>query len=132
MLARARERVPGGVFVEADVTRPWPLPDASADAVLVDLVLEHVADLDPVMREAARVLRPGGRLRICELHPDRQRAGAQARFVEDGDEIRVPAFLHPADAFLAAATDFSVARRDDDAAPGDATPRLLTVVLVRR
>jgi 2-polyprenyl-6-hydroxyphenyl methylase/3-demethylubiquinone-9 3-methyltransferase len=37
-----------------------PLPDQSADCVVCVDVLEHVADLDRVLDEIARVLRPGG------------------------------------------------------------------------
>ena len=68
MLARARERVAGrGVtFVRHDVREPWPLDDASADVVIGNLVLEHVADLAPVYAEAARVLTPGGELFFCD------------------------------------------------------------------
>lgn len=39
-----------------------PEADGSFDFVLSNSVLEHVVDLGPVLREVARVLRPGGRL----------------------------------------------------------------------
>jgi len=38
-----------------------PYPDNSFATVLSNSVLEHIPDLDPVLREAQRVLRPGGR-----------------------------------------------------------------------
>ncbi len=37
-----------------------PEPDGSFDFVISNSVLEHVPDLAPVLKEAARVLRPGG------------------------------------------------------------------------
>lgn len=46
-----------------------PFPDASFDFVTSNQVFEHVADLDAVLAEIARVMKPGGRL-LC-LFPDR-------------------------------------------------------------
>ncbi len=48
-----------------------PLPDASCDLVLVFLVLHHVRDHATAAAEIARVLRPGGRVLIRSLFPDR-------------------------------------------------------------
>lgn len=39
-----------------------PLPDRSVDCVFSSNVLEHVRDLDALLAECARVLRPGGRM----------------------------------------------------------------------
>lgn len=46
-----------------------PFDDASFDCVTSNQVFEHVSDLDAVLAEIARVLKPGGRL-LC-LFPDR-------------------------------------------------------------
>jgi ubiquinone/menaquinone biosynthesis C-methylase UbiE len=43
-----------------------PLPDASVDAAILRSVLGHVADVSVAITELARVLRPGGRLSLCE------------------------------------------------------------------
>lgn len=42
--------------------RQVPMPDASVDAVLATEVLEHVFNLEELLAELRRVLRPGGRL----------------------------------------------------------------------
>jgi len=86
MLDVARRRVSAAHvrFVEHDITRAWPVEAASVDVVVGNLVLEHLPDLQPVFSEAARVLRPGGELFLCELHPYRQLRGGQAHF-EDAE-----------------------------------------------
>jgi 2-polyprenyl-6-hydroxyphenyl methylase/3-demethylubiquinone-9 3-methyltransferase len=58
-LAQARDH--GVVTVRADVRR-LPFPDATADVVSAGEILEHVPDLDGVVAEACRVLRPRGLL----------------------------------------------------------------------
>jgi 2-polyprenyl-6-hydroxyphenyl methylase/3-demethylubiquinone-9 3-methyltransferase len=58
-LPLAREH--GVVPVRGDVMR-LPFPDGVADVVVAGEVLEHVADPPGLVREACRVLRPGGTL----------------------------------------------------------------------
>src|SRR5215211_6168794 len=95
-VARRRVRAQHVRFVEHDITRPWPVDASSIDVVVGNLVLEHVRDLGPIYAEAARVLRPGGALFLCELHPYRQLRGAQARFedIETSETVPVTAFQH--------------------------------------
>lgn len=137
MLARARERIssPRVQFVTADLTAPWPFGDRAFDLVVANLVLEHVQDLDHVFGEARRVLQPGGRLYVGELHPYRQLQGAQARFQDAGSgcEVRVPAFVHTVSESVngAIGAGFAVARLDEWQADGDGVPRLLTLLCHR-
>ena len=65
MLERAREKVPDGECHEADL-HDLPLPDDHVDLVLCALALMHFPDLDPVLAELVRVLRPGGHLVISD------------------------------------------------------------------
>jgi malonyl-CoA O-methyltransferase len=77
MLAQARAAVPDPHvrFTRHDLRLPWPVADRSVDLIVGNLVLEHIERLDPVFAEVARVLRPGGTLYLCELHPFRQARG---------------------------------------------------------
>jgi malonyl-CoA O-methyltransferase len=140
MLARARERVRAPIvrFARHDVRHRWPASDASLDVVIGDLVLEHLADLAPVYTEAARVLRPGGRLFVCELHPFRQWRGAGARFTDaaTGQEVRVAAHVHTVAEYVNGGIAAGLVLRslgewlEPDAA-SDLPPRLLSVLFGR-
>ncbi len=68
-LACAALHAPAGRcgFVRADLTRT-PFADATADLVLVSDVIEHVDDPAGALREAARLIRPGGALFVSTLN----------------------------------------------------------------
>ncbi len=69
MLARARARpLPGGGWKQAPAER-LPFKDGWFDAVVMRQVV-HLVDRSRAFAEAARVLRPGGRLVIATFHPD--------------------------------------------------------------
>jgi SAM-dependent methyltransferase len=55
-----RAFLPHDRLIAIDPIEPYPLADASFDVVLSNQVFEHVADLDALAREVARVTRPGG------------------------------------------------------------------------
>ena len=48
--------------VDLDAT-PWPWPDDTFSLIVAEHVFEHLADVESALRECARVLEPGGRLR---------------------------------------------------------------------
>jgi demethylmenaquinone methyltransferase / 2-methoxy-6-polyprenyl-1,4-benzoquinol methylase len=64
MLARARGR--GAALVQADAGA-LPLRDGRVDAVTCGFALRNVTCIPQVLAEAARVLRPGGRLVLLEV-----------------------------------------------------------------
>src|SRR5262249_12792045 len=60
---RARARLP---FVAGDALA-LPFADATFDAVTISFGLRNVADVPLALQEMARVVRPGGRLVVCEF-----------------------------------------------------------------
>jgi ubiquinone/menaquinone biosynthesis C-methylase UbiE len=68
MLDIARGKVPGGDFRLGRV-EALPLDDASVDLITCALALTHVPELEPVLREFGRVLRPGGAVVLSDIHP---------------------------------------------------------------
>jgi SAM-dependent methyltransferase len=138
MLAIARARAGAGdprcTWLHADVLATAPLPIAAGgfDLALVVLVLEHVRDLAPPFAAIARALRPGGVLRVVEIHPDLVGAGTVAHFHDaaaGGGEVRFTSVAHPVASITRALAEAGlvVERADEDTAAGAllaAAPRL--------
>jgi ArsR family transcriptional regulator len=71
MLAAARRRLDGAanVDVRQGELEALPIERASVDTVVMSLVLHYIAEPAKALGEAARVVRPGGRLIIVDMMP---------------------------------------------------------------
>ncbi len=63
-LERARGRLPSVTAVRVAPDEPLPFADGSFHLVLCAETIEHVRDVQLLLSEARRVLRPGGRLAV--------------------------------------------------------------------
>jgi SAM-dependent methyltransferase len=68
LLEAAREAQPDADFFLADAAE-LPFADASFDLVVAFNSLMDIDDMPGAVREAARVLEPGGRVCVCVTHP---------------------------------------------------------------
>jgi SAM-dependent methyltransferase len=78
-VATSRYRDPRISFGYADLLAPWAMPQ-QYDFALVALVLEHLPMLEPTLLSLARAIKPGGRVRIIDHHPDTVAAGSYTHF----------------------------------------------------
>lgn len=131
-VARLRVSDPRCAWVQAtleELAGAPALPAAIAapfDAALIVLVLEHVADLALPFTAAARLLRPGGVLRIVEIHPGLVDGGTVAHFQADGTEVRFTSFAHPIDELGSAlrTAGFAIDSLDEHVAAGGLLARV--------
>jgi malonyl-CoA O-methyltransferase len=102
MMQKAKEKISANhvQFRTADLTQRWPCDDARYDLISVNLVLEHISNLDHIFTEAARVLLPGGIFLVNELHPFKQYIGTKARFERGTEVVEVDVFVHHVSEFI--------------------------------
>lgn len=104
MLARARARAPQATLAAGSLLA-LPVPDASVDVAVCALALMHLPDLRPAIAELARVLRPGGRLVLSDLHPTMLTLGGGALYQgADGELGRVAGWVHRHEDYVSAFT----------------------------
>ncbi|MEO3973682.1 class I SAM-dependent methyltransferase [Streptomyces sp. CAU 1734] len=102
MLAHARRKAPAAEFREGRL-EALPLEDASVDLAISTLALTHLPDLRPGIAELARVVRPGGRVIVTDMHPFVIALQGQCVFVEGGDRLAfVRNHVHLAGDYIAA------------------------------
>lgn len=130
--AQAKHIAANVTFTIADLTQPWPRARQSADLIVCNLVLEHIAGLPFIFNEAARCLVSGGRFFVCELHPFRQYQGTKANFQRGDGRTEIEAFVHHISDYVSAAEAAGLSLRSLKEwwheADTDKPPRLVSFV----
>jgi 2-polyprenyl-3-methyl-5-hydroxy-6-metoxy-1,4-benzoquinol methylase len=91
-------------FIKADVTENWGFTSETFDLVVCSLVLEHIENIQNIIKHIAEHLILSGVLYIGELHPYKQYTGSKAKFETEAGEQIVTAFTHHITEFIEAAT----------------------------
>ncbi|HEU4488147.1 MAG TPA: methyltransferase domain-containing protein [Actinomycetota bacterium] len=101
MLARARQKFPEVSFVDGDLSA-LPLRSASVNSAVSALALSHLPELSPAVSELARVVAPGGRVVISNVHPIVTGVlGWRAWFAHpDGSRSFIPEYVHNHAAYI--------------------------------
>lgn len=134
MLAQARAKIKAAnvQFLQADLTKPWPIDNDFADLITCSLILEHIADLGFIFQQAYDKLKNGGRFFICELHPFKQYKGSKARFETETGVQELEVYIHHVSEFVATALNhgFKLAELKEwfDEDQPEEIPRLLSLV----
>jgi ubiquinone/menaquinone biosynthesis C-methylase UbiE len=106
-LSRAQGRLPDAALICVEPDEPLPLDDASFDLVLCAETIEHVRDVQLLLSEIRRVLRPRGTLALTTPAHGR---GTAARLLLRGWE----SLFDPLSPHLRFLTARSLARLLDD------------------
>lgn len=100
MLEKLHARAPD-IEIRLGDLRALPIDTAAVDAALCCLALTHCADLGQAISELARVVRPGGRIIISDIHPFAVLLGVQGIFrAADGTRGFVRNYVHFPSAYL--------------------------------
>jgi len=92
MVARAREISPRVAVARAE---GLPFPSAAFDLAVCGLVVGHCRELEPVLAELGRVLRPGGVMVYSDIHPAGTLAGWERSLPDArGRVVPIRQYLH--------------------------------------
>jgi len=138
MLEKARVKINSSrvEFLQADITKTWPIRSNAYDLVTFSLVLEHIENLNFIFQQAATTLKPGGYVYVAELHPFKQYSGSKARFDTTNGIKEVTCFTHHVSDFIGAAADnglhvVSITEHFDDD-DRSVPPRILSILFRRK
>ncbi|MEQ9330223.1 class I SAM-dependent methyltransferase [Thalassobaculum sp.] len=99
LVASARD-ADGSMDIRLADATALPLEDGSADLVIAFMSLHDIDDMPGAIREAARVLEPGGKLCLAIVHPICS-AGGFAERAADAPFVIRGSYLEPSDNALA-------------------------------
>lgn len=96
-------------FIKTDINADWDFTHEQFDLIVCSLVLEHIENINRIMRLISERLKPGGTLYIGELHPFKQYTGSKAKFKNEKVELDINCYTHHISEFTNSAKIFIAA-----------------------
>ena len=93
-IAKKKVRSKKAIFINADLNKQWNIKKGSFDLGTINLVLEHIKELDHIFISLFSKLKKGGKCFICEIHPKKQLNGSKVRFKINKIETTLDTFPH--------------------------------------
>ena len=91
-IAKKKVRSKRATFINADLNKQWNIKKGSFDLGTINLVLEHIKELDHIFISLFSKLKEGGKCFICEIHPKKQLNGSKVRFTINKKETTLDTF----------------------------------------
>jgi len=131
--AKAKIRSERVSFQQADIIREWLFANKKYGLVTFSLVLEHIENLDDILKKVADTVSPHAYVYIGELHPFKQYTGTKARFDTTEGQQLVKCYNHHVSDFTRAAKYYGFELIDLNEYFDDNNrtniPRILTLLL---
>jgi ubiquinone/menaquinone biosynthesis C-methylase UbiE len=105
MLSIAKQQIKSSNvnFVKADILNNWIFATTTYDLISFSLVLEHINDINSIIKKAATLLNKNGYIYIGEFHPFKQYQGSKARFEDENGKHILECYNHNISDFTNAA-----------------------------
>jgi ubiquinone/menaquinone biosynthesis C-methylase UbiE len=110
MLNILRQKFPNAITHRLTDQHLPGLADQSCDIVISTLAIAHIENIEEVLVEWSRVLKPGGSIIITDYHPVALTKGGDRTFKHNNELIAIKNYIHPIDMMkqLAAQLQFQV------------------------
>ena len=127
-IAKKKVRSKRATFINADLNKQWIIKKGSFDLGTINLVLEHIKELDHIFISLFSKLKKGGKCFVCELHPKKQSNGSKVRFKINNIETTLDTFPHSEKDYIQSAemAGFRLLDKSDWYDKKNQIPRLLS------
>ena len=127
-IAKKKVRSKKATFINADLNKQWNIKKGSFDLGTINLVLEHIKELDHIFISLFSKLKKGGKCFICEIHPKKQLNGSKVRFKMNKIETTLDTFPHSEKDYIQSAemAGFRLLDKSDWYDKKNQIPRLLS------